>query len=81
MQKRLFGRLLQTAVDSFQVESGVGFVDVRGLVGNRTTALDESVDELRNKVFCKLSIDLGLLTAKLTDGLIRGPVVKVADGP
>ena len=46
-------------MDTFQVESGVGFVDVRGLVGNRTTALDESVDELKDKVFCIVSIDLG----------------------
>jgi len=46
-------------MDTFQVESGVGLVDVRGLVGDRTTALDESVDKLRNKVFCRVSIDLG----------------------
>ena len=70
-------------MDTFQVESGVGFVDVRGLVGNRTTALDESVDKLRNKVFCGVSTDFGIArqTAVLTDGLIRSPVVKVADGP
>jgi hypothetical protein len=52
LQKGLFGRILESSVDTLKIKSGISLEINGSLVGNWTSALDENVDELSDKALC-----------------------------
>jgi hypothetical protein len=53
LQEGLFGRLLETSVDTFKIESGISLDNGGSFVGDWTSALDENVDELIDEALCE----------------------------